>query len=78
MKVWKVPKSKDFPDGVKYSFVYIHNGKRVLGYDNERGKGHHKHIKGKEAEIEFKDSESLLLQFKREIEELMESYNLTK
>ena len=46
MKVWKVPKSKDFPDGVKYSFVYIHNGKRVLGYDNERGKGHHKHIKG--------------------------------
>ena len=78
MKIWKAPESKDFPDGVKYSFVYIHNGERVLGYDNERGKRHHKHFKGKETEIEFKDSESLLLQFKREIEELMEDYNLTK
>jgi len=37
---WKVPKSNDFPEGIKYAFVYIHHGKRILGYDNERAKGH--------------------------------------
>ena len=48
VKIWKVEKSRDFPDGIKYSFVYVHNEKRVLGYDNERGKGHHKHFLDKE------------------------------
>jgi hypothetical protein len=43
IKIWKVPKSKDFPEGVKYSLVYVHKNKRVLCYDNEKGKGHHKH-----------------------------------
>ncbi|MBI4595217.1 MAG: hypothetical protein HY730_02440, partial [Candidatus Tectomicrobia bacterium] len=41
---WKVPASKDFPEGIKYAFAYIHKGRRILGYDNERAKGHHKHI----------------------------------
>jgi len=30
---------------VKYRLVYIVNGVRVVGYDNERGKGDHKHIR---------------------------------
>lgn len=52
--IWRVEKSEKFPAGVKYSFVYIHNGKRVLGYDNERAKGDHKHIYHKGIEIEKK------------------------
>ena len=67
---WKVPKSNDFPEGIKYAFVYIHHGKRILGYDNERGKGHHRHYKNEETKIDFKDHETLLNQFKEEIEEL--------
>jgi len=43
IKVWEVPKSEDFPEGVKYSMAYIKveegGAKRILGYDNERGKG---------------------------------------
>ena len=31
------------PFGIKYSVVYIKDGKRVLGYDNAEGKGDHKH-----------------------------------
>ena len=38
-KIWKVERSKYFPEGVKYSFAYIKEGKRILGYDNERMKG---------------------------------------
>lgn len=71
MKIWKVPKSKDFPDMVKYSFVFIHDRERLLGYDNERGKGHHKHYKGTEIKIKFNGPELLLLQFKEEVESLM-------
>jgi len=74
MKIWEVPKSKAFPEGVKYSFVFIHDNKRILGYDNEREKGHHKHYKGKEIPIKFKDPETLLLNFQKEVEELIKNH----
>jgi len=35
MKTWKVPVSQNRPYGYKYSLVYIVNGKRIIGYDNE-------------------------------------------
>lgn len=43
--VWRVPKpvppcAHDF----KYRLVYVVNGTRVIGYDNERGKGDHRLI----------------------------------
>ena len=41
---WLVERSKDFPEGIKYAFAYIINNKRVVGYDNERAKGHHWHF----------------------------------
>ncbi len=72
IKILEVPESEDFPEGVKYSLVYVHCGERILGYDNERGKGHHKHYKGEEIEIEFKDPETLILNFMDEVKELFE------
>ncbi|MBI2508250.1 hypothetical protein HYV89_04835 [Candidatus Woesearchaeota archaeon] len=60
IKAWKFPVSEDFPNGVKYSFAYIRYGKRVFGYDNERGKGHHRHFEDKEEEIEFEGYENCL------------------
>ncbi len=44
IKIWKVPRSEEYPEGFKYSLVYVRKGKRVLGYDNYQGHGHHKHI----------------------------------
>jgi hypothetical protein len=43
MTIWKVPHSKDKPHGLKYSLVYIHGGKRMVGYDNAEGRGDHRH-----------------------------------
>jgi hypothetical protein len=48
MKIWSVAVTKHTPYGVKYSLVYIVDGERVIGYDNERGKGDHKHIDSEE------------------------------
>jgi len=74
IRIWKVPKSKDFPEGVKYSMVYIkvdENGaKRILGYDNERGKGHHKHYFDKEEKIEFEGWNGLVRRFKEDVKKL--------
>ncbi len=69
-KIWKVPKDVDFPEGIRYSMGYIHNGKRVLGYDNERGKGHHKHKLGKEEKVQFVSWQMLLNQFLEELKEV--------
>ncbi len=44
IRVWKVPISEDYPEGINYSFQMISKDKRVLGYDNNTGEGHHKHF----------------------------------
>ena len=46
IRIWKVPRSKTKPEGIKYSMVYIVNNERIVGYDNSEGKGHHKHFRG--------------------------------
>ena len=65
IKIWKVEETKHFPEGIKYSIAYLKRQdghyKRVFGYDNERGKGHHEHRVGKENKIEFQQSVQLSL-----------------
>ncbi len=74
--LWKVPMSKEFPQGIKYSFCYIHQNKRILGYDNERSKGHHMHIidfetnEEIEEHIKVDDIEKLFEKFKQQVYEL--------
>lgn len=70
MKIWKVPYSKDRPYGLKYSLVYIKEGKRVLGYDNSEGKGDHKHYRGKEFSYHFKNIDALIKNFYADIEKI--------
>jgi len=55
IKIWQVPKSKDKPHGMKYSFAYIREGKRPVGYDNAEGKGDHRHIGDREMSYKFKN-----------------------
>jgi len=69
IKIWSVPVSEHAPHGVKYSFVYIVNGIRVIGYDNERGKGDHRHIGGKEYPYTFTTPWQLLEDFESAIED---------
>lgn len=72
IKIWKVSKSKDKLHGLKYSFAYIVNDKRVVGYDNAEGKGDHKHYKGKEYPYKFQSLEKLWNDFKKDIERYKE------
>ena len=79
IKVWKVPKDKDFPEGVKYSMTYIRKDKgklkRIFGFDNERRKGHHMHLFDNEVEIEFHGWEDLLVEFNKKVEKIREEFH---
>jgi len=52
----------------KYRLVYVVNGDRVVGYDNERGKGDHRHIDGEERPYTFTTPERLLADFQHDVE----------
>ncbi len=70
IKIWKVPVSDDKPFGVKYSLVFVRDGKRVIGYDNAEGKGDHKHIGDKELPYNFTTVKKLFDDFYRDLEEV--------
>jgi hypothetical protein len=49
MVIWQLPGvDPERPHGLKYRLVYVKDGQRLVGYDNEQGKGDHKHIGEKE------------------------------
>ena len=62
--------SKDKPHGLKYSLVYIQNGKRIIGFDNAEGKGDHKHHRGKEYGYDFTNVDNLIKDFYNMIEKI--------
>lgn len=70
-KIWSVPVSEHTQYGVKYSLVYIVDGERVIGYDNERGKGDHKHIDGRQIPYQFIDVDVLIEDFVNDVEEFI-------
>jgi hypothetical protein len=45
------------------------NGTRVIGYDNERGKGDHRHVTGEENEYTFTSVDQLMEDFIAEVEQ---------
>lgn len=52
-KVWRVSKCSHYPEGVKYSFFAVLRGEILVGYDNHRPKGHHRHFLGREEFYSF-------------------------
>jgi len=46
--VWKVPETKDYPEGTKYRAWLSVDGSTVFGFDNHKPKGPHLHIGEKE------------------------------
>jgi hypothetical protein len=54
----------------KYRLVFVRDGERVVGYDNERGKGDHKHLGQRELLYKFVDIETLMADFLRDVEAL--------
>lgn len=62
--VWRVPQPvPPSSHGFKYRAVYALNGQRVIGFDNERGKGDHCHIQGVELPYAFTTVDQLVEDF---------------
>jgi len=57
----------------KYRMVYVVEGMRVVGYDNERGKGDHRHIGAVEVPYVFSTPEQLLADFQCDVACWMEN-----
>ena len=51
----------------KYRLAYVVEGVCVVRYDNEVGKGDHRHFEGKESTYAFKTPEKLVADFQRDI-----------
>ncbi len=68
-RVWEVAVPVP-PSGhrLKYSLYYGKGGVRLVGYDNERGKGDHKHVAGVETPYGFTDLETLFNDFFADVE----------
>ena len=54
----------------KYRLAYVAAGVCVLRYDNEAGKGDHRHFKGRETRYAFAGVDALLAAFQRDIERI--------
>lgn len=66
--VWQLP--APLPGSAhpyKYRLAYIVRGVCRVRYDNERGKGDHRHIDDRERPYKFKDLERLLVDFWRDV-----------
>ncbi|HYN76906.1 MAG TPA: DUF6516 family protein [Lamprocystis sp. (in: g-proteobacteria)] len=74
LKVWEVPepvRGSDHP--YKYRLVLVMNDRCVLRYDNEAGKGDHKHVGADELEApyQFVSRQQLLDDFFAEVATLL-------
>jgi hypothetical protein len=68
IKVWRLPqRTAERPHGLKYSLFYGRPGERIIGYDNEAGKGDHRHFQGVERPYRFSSFEKLMAEFWRDV-----------
>lgn len=71
MTIWRLPRTTlERPHGLKYSLCYGYDGQRVVGYDNERGKGDHKHIGALEIRYKFESVEKMITDFLQDVERM--------
>jgi hypothetical protein len=69
MKLWQL--SNPAPGSrhtLKYSLFYGSDGLRLVGYDNERGKGDHRHRNGVEERYVFVSFRQLVADFLADVE----------
>lgn len=68
--IWRLP--TPVPGSLhpyKYRFFFGRSGHRIIGYDNERGKGDHRHVDGDEGPYRFVDLASLIADFNKDVDE---------
>jgi hypothetical protein len=71
MVLWRVPLPvPPSAHSLKYSLFYGRPGAREVGYDNERGKGDHRHFQGVETIYVFSTVEQLIADFWSDVRNL--------
>ena len=66
--VWRVPRSvRGSMHRFKYRLALVENGVCVLRYDNEAGKGDHRHFGSRETKYAFSTPRQLIADFESDI-----------
>ncbi|MDP3898916.1 MAG: DUF6516 family protein [Mesorhizobium sp.] len=69
IRIWRLPSpTAERPHGLKYSLFYGRPGERIIGYDNEAGKGDHRHYRDVELPYFFTTLPRLISDFRRDME----------
>jgi hypothetical protein len=67
--VWRLPRAaRGSTHQFKYRLALVVDGVCVLRYDNEAGKGDHRHVRNREELYDFVDADALLADFWRDVE----------
>ena len=68
LMLWRVPKPvQGSSHGFKYRLAYVVDDVCVLRYDNESGKGDHRHFNNKERAYDFSTPDQLIADFQHDI-----------
>jgi hypothetical protein len=68
MKIWRVPEAvPPSTHRLKYSLFYGYPRRRLVGYDNERGRGDHRHLDDPELPYTFVSVEQLVADFMADV-----------
>lgn len=70
MVLWQLSeKTADRPHGLKYRLYYgLRDGTCIVRYDNETGKGDHRHVRDQEEDYRFTFVEALVADFLGDVE----------
>jgi hypothetical protein len=69
MTIWDAPRPvMGSAHRYKYSLFYGYPGRRIIGYDNECGKGDHRHIDDTEEPYRFSTVEALMADFLADVQ----------
>lgn len=63
IKVWQIPKAKEYPEGLKYSLFLVAESKVVIGFENHKPKGPHIHLGDNEHPYRFEGIDKLIDDF---------------
>jgi hypothetical protein len=74
IRVWRLPApTAERPHGLKYSLFCGRHGERIIGYDNEAGKGDHRHYREREEPYVFVSLDRLIADFEADIRKEVEN-----
>ena len=72
-RIWALPQAvPGCAQGYKYSLALIVDGECILRYDNERGKGDHRHFMDQESAYAFVSLEMLMDDFQAEVQQILQ------